>query len=371
MMKSTKNLSFLVLGIAGFLIINIDLAQAIEIDLPGRTINTESSSGGSSAEIQYEGGATLEAKKTTTQSNTSVEVTKTAPVSAQAKSAVSVDIGTKKIQINSDSDLENYKKEVVSSCKVVKEINTDGDMIRVSYNQPARLFGIFRSNLNAKVEVDVNGEVDVKLPWYSFLYTNNSVDIQTKIESDMGVEFNDLSIGSQRKAIAIELVNAALSLQVEPCSSSTNANNNTETKATTSKPTSSKPTQTTSQTSTQTNTASNQTSVSASANVNVTLPVFKGEWNGTYSPNSLTSEDCKPGGQTSLTIDNNGGVVGYIVFRGEKGFGTGKVDTNGNLNGSWNYNGLAISFSGKISGNTGSGTYQNSLGCYGTFSISK
>lgn len=100
---------------------------------------------------------------------------------------------------------------------------------------------------------------------------------------------------------------------------------------------------------------------------------FAGEWNGTYTSNPLAGKTCEASGAASFSVKSDGSVTGYAMISSAKVPGTGKVDKNGNLTGTWNYAGGALSYSGKLntSTNTGSGSYRNSFGCFGSFSIKR
>ena len=139
------------------------------------------------------------------------------------------------------------------------------------------------------------------------------------------------------------------------------------------------------QTSATTNTSGNTTTnVNATVQTNtstqvtppattVTTANFAGTWNGTYTSSSLAGTACKSSGPVSLSVNSSGNVIGSATINGVQAPGTGKVDGSGSLSGNWNYTGTNLNYTGKLnsSTNTGSGSYQNALGCFGTFSVSK
>lgn len=104
-----------------------------------------------------------------------------------------------------------------------------------------------------------------------------------------------------------------------------------------------------------------------------TVAVFAGEWNGTYASSPITGAACNASGAVSFSIKSSGSIIGYAVIKGRQVPGTGSVDKNGNLSGTWNYTGGNLSWTGKINNgtNTGNGTYRNAIGCFGSFSISR
>ena len=72
-------------------------------------------------------------------------------------------------------------------------------------------------------------------------------------------------------------------------------------------------------------------------------------------------------------MSSAGGVVGYAVIKGTQVPGNGTVKSNGALSGNWNYNGANINYNGTLNkaSNSGSGTYSDAFGCFGSFSVSR
>lgn len=350
-----------------FSLVFVNVVQAVTISVPGRSIEINESAGGAgSVNIKGVDGTTvLDVNKSVNGASTVTTPGSTinvAPGKVQINAngstlnvnkgseGLNVEISGQKIKIKSDNDLETYKQMVLDNCATLSGIDTSGSRVEVKYNQPARFFGIFKSNLDAKVSVGEDGKVEVKLPWYRFLFTKNAGEIksqiQAKVDSNAGI-----SVGLERKALMVNLVNENLSLNVAPCKVFVSGNTNINA-----------------------NTASGDTNTPASANSSVNVVAsFVGEWNGTYAVSAFSDKDCASGGSASFTIDNKGGAVGYATVEGVKAPGAGTVDANGNLKGTWTLSGVALDFSGKLNTitNKGSGTYQNKLGCFGTFSLSR
>lgn len=342
MKKFTIFVLFCFLFVAG-------VAEALTINVPGRSVEVNESVGGASVKVNG-----LDTSVDTTVSPGEVKINangSTLNVS-NGPDNLNVEVNGQKIKINSNSDLENYKNMVLEGCSSLQDINTEGDVVEVRYNQPARFFGIFKTSLNAKVSINEAGKVEVKLPWYRFLFTKNAGDIESQIQAKVSSN-SDVSVGVGRKALLVNLVNDNLSLNVAPCKVSVK----------------------------NTNDVNLDTNVNANANANTNtnnayatvVANFSGEWNGTYTASALASGDCSSGGKVSLSIDKNGGVLGYATVEGIQAPGTGTVDGGGNLKGKWNLGGIALSFAGKLNATTGRGTgsYQNKLGCSGSFSVSR
>ncbi|MGE5297577.1 MAG: hypothetical protein ACM3KM_00240 [Acidobacteriaceae bacterium] len=103
------------------------------------------------------------------------------------------------------------------------------------------------------------------------------------------------------------------------------------------------------------------------------LADYAGNWNGSYAYNQVTGAACEASGPASFSVNSTGAVTGYATIKGVKIPGTGTIDKAGSIKGTWNYTGAVLSYSGKFnaSTNAGSGTYRNSFGCSGTWSVTR
>lgn len=130
---------------------------------------------------------------------------------------------------------------------------------------------------------------------------------------------------------------------------------------------------TTTSTSTSTKTTTTTNTGTTSSTTTASVADYAGEWDGTFASSPQVSASCKASGKVSLSISSAGIVTGYAVVNGVQAPGTGKVDSKGNISGSWNYTGLNLNYSGKLNSTSksGSGSYQNSIGCFGSFSVAK
>lgn len=117
--------------------------------------------------------------------------------------------------IKNNDDLKAYANIVVSTRPGVKNVSVTDNGLVVTYEQPAKFFGIFRSSLNAKAVVATGGKVEVDLPWYSFLYSKNTGAVKTSIQSSAGsnltVSKSDDAVSVQNNAKAINVVSGSIS----------------------------------------------------------------------------------------------------------------------------------------------------------------
>ncbi|MBU6501029.1 MAG: hypothetical protein KGJ89_02795 [Patescibacteria group bacterium] len=101
-------------------------------------------------------------------------------------------LGTVKAQaeLRSGQDLQNFAKGVLLRDDNVEDVQVASDTVKVSYKEPAKLFGVFGSSLSAQVETDAQGRVKVHYPWYSFLFSVPSsvasAELETKLNASIG-----------------------------------------------------------------------------------------------------------------------------------------------------------------------------------------
>lgn len=111
-------------------------------------------------------------------------------------------------------DLAAYNQLVIAERPQVKKIDVGDDSVEITYKQPARLFGFIPTNVSGKIEVDSDGQVDVRLPWYSFLYAKDTEPLRKSVVGTLAsantvVNPKDLVSGDETKAarVAAQLVN--------------------------------------------------------------------------------------------------------------------------------------------------------------------
>lgn len=98
---------------------------------------------------------------------------------------------------------------------------------------------------------------------------------------------------------------------------------------------------------------------------------FKGMWKGKFYPNALADKSCQSG-DVSFDVASDGSATGLIKIGENNQFpGTGTVDSKGKLKGTVNYPGGTVTFNATLSGNTGTGSYLDTLGCFGGANLAR
>ena len=87
-------------------------------------------------------------------------------------------------EVNSATDLENFAKGVLLRDNSIDAIDIKADKIKVNHRAPVKFLGLFSTTLPAETEVDKQGRVKVKFPWYGFLFSGklSASDVEASLE---------------------------------------------------------------------------------------------------------------------------------------------------------------------------------------------
>ncbi|OHA17724.1 MAG: hypothetical protein A2664_03875 [Candidatus Taylorbacteria bacterium RIFCSPHIGHO2_01_FULL_46_22b] len=80
------------------------------------------------------------------------------------------------LQIQTQQDLEHFAQGVLLSHDRLSEVEIDDSGVKVEFHRPAKLFGLFNSNLPMTVSVSDDLKVKVKFPWYRFFFNLSADD---------------------------------------------------------------------------------------------------------------------------------------------------------------------------------------------------
>lgn len=97
------------------------------------------------------------------------------------------------INVRSTKDFERFVSFKVQNDERIQNVDVKDGQVEVEYAEPAKLFGIIGTNINAHVAVDKEGNVEVKYPWYHIFMkkTTSSASLQSALVR---------TIAAQRKA---------------------------------------------------------------------------------------------------------------------------------------------------------------------------
>ncbi len=203
-----------------------------------------SSSLGATADVRVNAdtGAHEQATATDQQSNVSVTVGSSAALNAISahtglQAAVQAgDVGTSSdgaivnlqgnaaALIETSTDLDAYDRLVVAARPAVWNVAVEHDgTVAVTYAQPAKFLGLFPATLAGQVDVNASGTAVVQLPWYAFLYAQNTSKVQSAVNTAIAASGADFGVTSQtgtsvdlqNKARIINAVTAALQAEAE------------------------------------------------------------------------------------------------------------------------------------------------------------
>ncbi len=89
--------------------------------------------------------------------------------------------------------------------------------VALTYPVNAKLFGVFPLTLSAQAMVASNGSVEVRYPWYSFLFSTDRAQIDTKVEAvgKAASTFETESLNTNQQVVLLALLHAALKSSFE------------------------------------------------------------------------------------------------------------------------------------------------------------
>lgn len=139
--------------------------------------------------------------------------------------------------IVSAADVSAYNNMVIQARPAVRTISVQSDgSVAVGYSQPAKFLGIFSASLSGTVNVDAEGNTTVQLPWYAFLYSKDTTEVQASAATAVqqsGASFGaqaDTATNAQNSVRIVNAVTAAVQSQISG-SAAANVDANTNTNA--------------------------------------------------------------------------------------------------------------------------------------------
>ena len=82
-----------------------------------------------------------------------------------------------------EAQVQAYATEEALSDTQVKNVQLATTSVSITYPVTARLFGIFPTMLHGQFSVASNGAVKIIYPWYSFFFSTEQAELQTKLDA--------------------------------------------------------------------------------------------------------------------------------------------------------------------------------------------
>jgi len=116
-------------------------------------------------------------------------------------------------EVKSEEDLESFVTGIILVDDNVESITLNFNKIRFNYKFPAKFLGLFNTALPSTTEVDGEGRVKVKYPWYSFLYSKfvKLGDIKGESQNALDEAFH---VSESNKEMSSTLATVARTLEV-------------------------------------------------------------------------------------------------------------------------------------------------------------
>jgi len=190
-----NHLSLTTLSLAALLALAPLGVQALTLDISGSVGASTTPGSGSSVSGSANGSNTNGSSGTGVDSNGNVSVTGSVsgsitPIAidradvdgtATATSAETISVPE---AVRTQADLNAYASSAVRADKNIDGVVLSDSGVMVRYMQPAKLFGFIPVSVTVTTEVDSQGTVSVKYPWYRFLVAvGDKEELETAIQT--------------------------------------------------------------------------------------------------------------------------------------------------------------------------------------------
>ncbi len=101
---------------------------------------------------------------------------------ADVDGGATVSVSASPANVRTNADLGGFIAAQVQADKNVSQVEASADNVAVTYKQNAKLFGFIPITIDATATVDAGGNVNIKYPWYAFLASTNSAELEAKIQ---------------------------------------------------------------------------------------------------------------------------------------------------------------------------------------------
>lgn len=99
---------------------------------------------------------------------------------------VSIEV-TNPQEVDSEASLSAFASSTISADPNIEELVVTDDRIELTYEQQGRLLAFLPVTYSVTAIAHANGEVEVDYPWYTFLVSDNSAEVEAQMESAVDV----------------------------------------------------------------------------------------------------------------------------------------------------------------------------------------
>lgn len=186
--------SLAISAVCGLMIVAVPahaLLPDISLDTSTQVNTQYDSNNGNNANANASTNARVNSQKNNKNDNDSLIINRSRTnMNSNANAAVSLE------NIKDRNDLSLYVNSLVKADKDFKGIRSDDKEVIVTYKQYAELFGFIPVRFNAHAQIENDGMVHVRYPWYRFLLSGASKNalearLQTKAHGVIGDSANE------------------------------------------------------------------------------------------------------------------------------------------------------------------------------------
>jgi hypothetical protein len=115
-------------------------------------------------------------------------------------------------EVQSEQELENFAKGVLLEDANVRSIAVEETGVRLVYQMPAKFLGVFTTSLNTHVDATIDGKVNVRYPWYSFIFKKSvsASDLETEVTTALPEVDDEVIVGFEHSAEILLKISTSL-----------------------------------------------------------------------------------------------------------------------------------------------------------------
>ena len=127
-------------------------------------------------------------------------------------------------EVRSEQDLENFAKGVLVQDENVEDVAIGEEGVQIRYRMPAKFLGIFNASLAVRTEVDAEGRVKVRFPWFGFLYAKSvsAAELETEVSAALPEVGDEVLVSFEAQAQTVTTVSNVLKTKHDTVKNSIN-----------------------------------------------------------------------------------------------------------------------------------------------------
>lgn len=111
------------------------------------------------------------------------------------------------MDVHSEADFKHFVSHKSKTDAHIKSVDVKGGKVAVEYEEAGKWFGFIKGHVNLETTADVNGNVQVKYPWYHVFVsgTHSSASLEAAIAHSLGAHMKGMRDSSGKIATTVSV----------------------------------------------------------------------------------------------------------------------------------------------------------------------